>query len=666
MRGSSGDARIFKEAKQMTRTIIPISVSNERKGHVRPPTNNDLPTTLLINPPLWSAFSPYLAIPLLAGIMRARGKPVTCLDLNIEFVDLLLSAAGMAELGVLLNARQPLDDEDDFSIARAKAVLPAVLATIDQAKATLHDVTSLNNNDLYFAAHNSIRDALRVVSAAFDSLSFDLTTGGFKYLPPSTTSILAAVSQPHSLYAWGFAKLLPQAVAETKIKLVGISITAETQLAPAVTVAHIIKKLRPDIQIVVGGNYTTRMVNNWSGPLHPFSELFDYCILYEGEDSLPMLYERLFEGRTGIIPGLTEVVNGKSVHQDAVKVNFEYSIEPAYDIYPLNKYIGVGPVLPVFSSRGCAWKCTFCSIPYASGKFRMRSATQVAHEVVSLSAKFKTNYFMFVDEIMTLRSLREISRELIKLGCPIFWYAETRFTRQMTLADAKEMYASGCRRLDFGLESYNQRILDLMKKEVDIICIEPNLEYCLEAGISFHLFTIFGFPTETFEETKNTIAFCERMVSRSKNFYNNEYSSWGPSEFTVDVFSEVGQFPEKFGIELLPPPEANDLDLERKINRLGNENVIDGIGRSINQRLANASAIRRHAHFHEAQRQISEEEVFLRSCLGIPEAQRTTRSEVVWPREIDSCNVQLLDKITFANTGYSFQSASRGDRKSVV
>lgn len=644
----------------MANKIISISVATQNSLAIPKAVCENLPTILLINPPLWSAFSPYLAIPLLAGVMRARGKPVQCLDLNIEFVDLLLSASGIQALSELLEKRKPVDKDDEFSIARAKAVLPAVLKTIDTAKEKLKSARSLTDDESYFAAHNVIRDALRIVSAAFESLEFDLTTGGFKYLPPSTEAIRKAVADPNSLYAWGFAQLLPQAIQDPSIKLVGISITADTQLAPAVTAAHIIKKLRPDIKIVAGGNYTTRMVNNWKGAQYPFSELLDFCILYEGEESLPMLYERLFEGRTGDIPGLTEVIDGKSVHQDAVKVDFEYSVAPAYDLYPLNKYIGVGPVLPVFSSRGCAWKCTFCSIPYASGKFRIRSPEQVAQEVVSLCEKFGTNYFMFVDEIMTLRSLREISRELIKLGSPIFWYAETRFSRQMTPEDAKEMFAGGCRRLDFGLESYNQRILDLMRKDIDISYIEPNLEACLQAGISFHLFVIFGFPTETLEETKNTISFCETMISRSRDVYRNEYSSWGPSEFTVDVFSEVGQFPGKFGIALLDPPDGHDLDLVRRINRLGSDDVLHGINSGINGRMINASAIRQFAHFHEAQRKISEEEVFLRSCLGIPEARSVTRKERVWPKDISESEVSLKERVTFAKIDFSFKKAASG------
>lgn len=622
---------------------------------------SDLPIALLINPPLWSAYAPYLAIPLLAGTLREHGKPVQCLDLNIEFIDFALSRQGMSELGQRLISRRPKDESEKFVLERARVVLPGVIAGIDAAKDALRATETLSDDRRYLSAQILLRDAVWVISAAFEGLSFDLTSSDLQYSQPSSRSVLAAAGDTDTLYRWAFDKILPKALQDPRIGLVGISITAETQLTPAITAARIVKTLRPDIKIVAGGNYTTRMISAWKDPLHPFAELLDYCILYEGEQSLVMLYERLFEGLQEPVPGLVERVGQRSVPTPAIKVNLKHAAKPAYDLMPVNKYLAPGPVLPVYASRGCAWKCTFCSIPYASGSFRMRTPEEVANEVLELCKEHRTRYFMFVDEIMTLRSLREVSRELTKLGSPVFWYAETRFSKQWTREDAVELFAGGCRRLDFGLESYNQRVLDLMKKDVEVAYIRDNIEHCLAAGISVHLFAMFGFPTETLEEAKNTAAFCEEIEARSRELYGNPYSSWGASQFTIDIHSPVGQRPEEFRVKLVEPVAGNDLQLWRGFEYIDSATASAAEIAGTSKRARNEKPISDVARFHLSNSKVCEEDVFLRNCLGLPFPSGTSRLSESWAPGDYQNMVRLNESVRFSVGHYSVLRAREAD-----
>ncbi|RQY82206.1 B12-binding domain-containing radical SAM protein [Burkholderia stagnalis] len=616
------------------------------------------PVVLLINPPLWSAHAPYLAIPLLAGVLREKGKPVRCLDLNIEFLDLVVSARGLSEIGKLLERRTAKDIIERQAIEQAKVVCESAIARVDSARAILRSFDSLTNHHEFNQAKITMRDALRVISASFDGLRFDLTTEYFDYLAPSSAAIRRAATNPLSLYRWAFEKIIPDAIADPDIGLVGISISAETQLTPAVTAATLIKALRPNLKIVVGGNYTTRMMSAWSGELHPFHDIFDYCILYEGEEALPALYERLFERRLGPIPGLSEVIAGNTVHTPPVKTALKHAAKPAFDLISLEKYFSPGPVLPVFSSRGCAWKCAFCSIPYASGSFRRRTASEVAAEIAELARLHGSRYFMFVDEIMTIRSLADVSRELIAIGSPIKWYAETRFSQQWTQDIADELYRAGCRRLNFGLESYNQRILDLMEKEVQVEYIEDNLEICLKAGIAVHLFAILGFPGETLEEAARTVAFCERVVERSRTVYGNAYSSWGASRFTVDVHSPVGKDPERFGVRLVEPPENHDLSLSREIDYVhSGGSIFEQVGADMNPRARNMSFISQVSRFHRSLSTASEEEAFLRTCLGTELPGVARRSLSVWER-LPERDIALSPEVTICHTQRSVLNAS--------
>jgi len=69
------------------------------------------------------------------------------------------------------------------------------------------------------------------------------------------------------------------------------------------------------------------------------------------------------------------------------------------------------------------------------------------------------------------------------------------------------LYKSGCRKLIFGLESYNQRVLDSMKKGVELSWVDDTSEACMKLGIAMHFYLICGFPTETEAEVMDSINF---------------------------------------------------------------------------------------------------------------------------------------------------------------
>ena len=69
------------------------------------------------------------------------------------------------------------------------------------------------------------------------------------------------------------------------------------------------------------------------------------------------------------------------------------------------------------------------------------------------------------------------------------------------------LYESGCRKLIFGLESYNQRVLDSMKKGVELEVIDRIVEECIRIGIGMHFYLITGFPTETPAEARESVDF---------------------------------------------------------------------------------------------------------------------------------------------------------------
>lgn len=572
--------------------------------------------TLLINPPLWNAYAPHLAVPLLAGTLRARGLPVRAYDASVEVLDWLLSADGLRAL-----AARTVRSADRHVAARARLVHDHTVANVDRAKAVLRDAGALGDLQLQAWARRVMRNAMWSVSAAVPGLDFDLVANDLHYSATSTAAVLAAVDDPdRNVYRWAVDRLVPAChLDDPRLGVVGISMSADTQLIAAMTAAAEIRRRRPDVRIVVGGNYATRMVERWTEP-HPFFAWVDAFVMAEGEEALPAIVERWQAGRDiHDIPGVVSVVDGTLVRRPPRPVRLDQVGAPYFDDLPLGRYFAPGPILPVHASRSCAWRCAFCSIPFASGTFRSRPAAATVDQLEHLAAAHGTRTFMFVDEILTLRVLREVAREIVDRGLDVRWYGETRFARGFTRDLAELLYASGCRRLNFGLESYNQRVLDLMEKGIRVEHVDQTLRHVLAAGIAPHLFVIHGFPGETREEAERTIAYAEEKVREARTRYGNPYATWGGSPFVLDVHSPVARDPARFGIEVIEPPPGDDLSLVRDYTVAAG--LTPGEAASVARRVRRGTVIRRNVWFRTSTEPALaevEEFTFLRACLRAP------------------------------------------------
>lgn len=588
--------------------------------------------TLLINPPLWNAYAPHLAVPLLAGTLKERGLRVRSFDASVELLDWLLSAEGLEAL-----ARRRPGTSDRHLAARAELVREHATANVDIAKTVLRDARTLEDPQRQAWARRVLRNATWLISSAFEGLNFDLVANDLYYSATSTEAVIRSLDDPaRNIYCWANEHLLPgNLLSDPALGTVGVSVSADTQLIAAMTIAARIKAERPDVKIIFGGNYVTRMVERWTSP-HPFGRFVDAFVMAEGEDALPKVIEAFECGESPArIPGVVTMSGGDLLRREAIPVSLDSVSLPDFTDFPLAKYFAPGPILPVYASRSCAWNCAFCSIPFASNSFRNRPAVQVVDHLEELMARHGTNKFMFVDEILTLHVLKEVATEIVGRGLDLRWYGETRFAGGFTPELSRLLYASGCRRLNFGLESYNQRILDKMRKNTKVEHIDRTLEAVLGAGIAPHLFVIHGFPGETTEEAQATVDFAEDIVRRAQEEYGNPYATWGGSPFILDVHSPAAQHPEEFGLTVLSPAAADDLALTR------NYTVTEGLDSRKARTLAESARkkimIRRNVWFRqETESAIAEVEefTFLRASTRTPNAE-PLRSRI-WHARSDS------------------------------
>lgn len=593
-------------------------------------------SVLLVNPPLWNAYAPHLAVPLLVAVMKRASWPTRGYDLGIECIDFLLSCAGQKALAERLEERFA-DRPDDARVARAVMLSPLVVAAIDDAKAALRSVEGMADDAAYARALVVLRNAMWCVSAAFDGLTFDLTANDLYYSARSTADVLAAVDDAdRNVYRWVMERLpLPADLEDADLGLVGLSVSSDTQLVAAMTFARIVKQRRPDLHIVMGGNFTTRMVTRWKSRSDLF-DLVDSFVLYEGEAALPRLSEHLFEGGPiESVPGLVwyDSDTRQLRTNDSFDVDINDSPCPDYSDYPLDKYFAPGPILPIFGSRSCAWSCAFCAIPFASNRFRMRSGSAVADEMDELSARHGTSYFYLVDEIITLPSFRQVSQALIERDRDYRWYGETRFFAGLDDELAQTIHDGGCRRLSLGMESYNQRVLDLMSKGTKMSWIDSNLSALMKAGVPVHLFCITGFPGETAREAEATLEFVTGFCAHAEERYGVKHVTWGAAPFVLDLHSPVGRNPLEFGVVIVNPSEREDLALT------ANYRPVAGLTQDEAWRIVGAvqhDRFNRQATttfwFERPVQHYVEERLFLRTCLGLGEEPSTEFPVAAWER----------------------------------
>ncbi|MBI2027312.1 MAG: radical SAM protein [Deltaproteobacteria bacterium] len=170
------------------------------------------------------------------------------------------------------------------------------------------------------------------------------------------------------------------------------------------------------------------------------------------------------------------------------------------------------PYAMVYSSRGCPYVCNFCTTKSYSPKFRKRSVENVIEELTELKEKFGVQSFGFIDDTFLLSKKRatDISEAMISQKLNMTWIALGRVDC-MDADVLRAMKAAGCKTILYGMESFDQKVLDYMKKDCTVEQIENAVHETKKAGIEVHGFFNFGSRVDTVESIKHTIHKTEKL-----------------------------------------------------------------------------------------------------------------------------------------------------------
>ena len=245
---------------------------------------------------------------------------------------------------------------------------------------------------------------------------------------------------------------------------------------------------------------------------------------------------------------------------------------PDYSDLPLTEYLSVLEVLnpmhrlwsdgrwnKLTVAHGCYWKrCSFCDVTldYIS-RYETAPSTLLVDRIEQIIAQTGQTGFHFVDEAAPPLALRELAVELLKRRVPITWWGNIRFEKTFSPDLCRLLAASGCIAVSGGLEVASDRLLALMEKGVTIAQVARVADGFTRAGIMVHAYLMYGFPTQTPQETIDSLEVVRQL------FAAGVVQSGYWHRFSMTAHSPVGKNPAKYQVEATGPKPAgfawNDL-----------------------------------------------------------------------------------------------------------
>jgi hypothetical protein len=290
----------------------------------------------------------------------------------------------------------------------------------------------------------------------------------------------------------------------------GISVSDERQLVSGCVLAALIKEALPTTQVIMGGNYWSRVLDAYQDPA--FAQLFDFwdAIVYaEGFQPFLQLVEKTL---VPAVPGAIWRCGSE------VRVNPRTTTPTDFDSLPTPIFAddvqqwSPDFVPPLYTMSNCPMRCSFCSIAAGSDTFLSRPRAMCASRVVDHMITLGARRFDFVDEFLTSPRQIAIGQELARRGYQATWQSYLTVSDKLLNPNFCHALAeAGCRGVQLGLESLNPDILRQESKSWN----HPGnygqiLKNLHDAGIQTHVFTIVGVPNEPINWSLRWLAFLEQ------------------------------------------------------------------------------------------------------------------------------------------------------------
>lgn len=546
------------------------------------------PNILLITPPFTQLNTPYPATTYLKGFLNTQNYSSFQADLGIEVILNLFSSKGLKHLFATIEEKNVSLSENCSRIVHLQkdyiATIDAVIRFLQHKNPTLAYTIEDGNflpkasrfeqlGDLEWAfgtmgIHDRAKHLATLYLEDLSDLikeSIDPFFGFSRYaerLGRSATSFdpLHEMLQKEPTYIDNIlTDLLEDKIKKIQPDVVCISVPFPGNLYGAFRCGKFIKTHYPNIKIMMGGGFPNTELRSLSDPR--VFDYLDYITLDDGERPVLCLLEFLQGKRdkTSLKRTFTKE-NEKVEYINGAKESdfpFHKTGTPDYSDLLLDKYLSVieiaNPMHRLWSdgrwnkltmAHGCYWKkCSFCDISLDYIKnYEPVNAALLCDRIEELVNTTGETGFHFVDEAAPPALMRDLALEIIRRKLSVTWWANIRFEQRFTADLCRLLKASGCIAVSGGLEVASDRLLEKMQKGVTVSQVAQVAYNFTEAGIMVHAYLMYGFPTQTAQETIDSLEMVRQL------FENGALQSGFWHLFSMTAHSPIGLDPAAFGV----------------------------------------------------------------------------------------------------------------------
>ncbi len=316
---------------------------------------------------------------------------------------------------------------------------------------------------------------------------------------------------------------LTEHLCQNNYDIIGITATSPI-FHKAVQLAESLKKTSSKAPILIGGEH----INIFKG--EAFNNCFDFAFYGESDYTFDEFLDFVENGKSDF-----ESIKGLIFRKDAEKVvnspreriaDLGELMFPSMHLLKRNVYIMTFAThkkreyIPIMATRGCPFKCVFCSEPLTNPQVRYRPAQNIVDEMEKWSKALGITHFFFMDSNITLnrKQIKGFCEEILNRNLKVTWEGWTR----ANLVDKEIltlMKKAGMIRISYGIESGDPRVLKIIKKEVALEDMRNAFKMTEEVGIEPACSVMLGLPGDTKESVMKTIDFVASIPEiRYSNF----------------------------------------------------------------------------------------------------------------------------------------------------
>lgn len=543
----------------------------------------DIMRVLLITPPLTQLNTPYPATAYLKGYYGAQGHTVRQVDLGIEVADRVLSREFLAGIGLEEQARL-VEPVKRFLRGQDDTLGPRIANRSLLPEGKRFEQLDEDNMEWSFGVSGTTDKAMHLATLFIEDIAdyirehidphFDLVRYA-EYLSndaPSFDPLYTELHQDPSPIDCLMLEILAEKLSSFNFQLSTLDKVCLTVPFPGCLYGALRcgqwLKAHTHATVEIGGGF----------PNTEWRQISDQRI-YEFCDAV-------------VIDGLRDADH---------RVLAESDICPDFSDLPLDRYLSLtemtNPMHRLWSqgrwnkmvmAHGCYWhRCAFCdtSLDYI-GNYRAPKASTVVDHMERVMQQTGRTGFHFVDEALPPKLLREVAEEILRRGLAVSFWGNIRFEKAYTAELCDLLAEAGMVAVSGGLEVASDRLLKLMDKGVTIQQTVDACRHLRDAGIMVHTYLMYGFPTETLQESVDALETVRRMFDEGIV----QSAFW--HRYAMTCHSPSGLNPEAYGarrVTLKPNPFCNnevdwepgfdyDIDAVGAALRLATYNYMNGLG----------------------------------------------------------------------------------------